>query len=95
MKLSDFKYNLPKTAIAKFPVEPRDAAKLMVLDRKEETIEHKTFADLPDYLSKGDVLVINETKVMQARLYGYKERTNAKTFFKFFINISPPFIIAF
>lgn len=78
MKLSDFKYNLPKTAIAKFPVEPRDSARLMVLDRKEETIEHKTFADLPDYLSKGDVLVYNETKVMQARLYGYKERTNAK-----------------
>ncbi|MFA8342292.1 MAG: tRNA preQ1(34) S-adenosylmethionine ribosyltransferase-isomerase QueA [Rhodothermaceae bacterium] len=78
MKLSDFKYNLPKTAIAKFPVEPRDSARLMVLDRKEETIEHKTFADLPDYLSKGDVLVYNETKVMQARLYGFKERTNAK-----------------
>lgn len=78
MKLSDFKYNLPKTAIAKFPVEPRDSAKLMVLDKKEETIEHKTFADLPDYLSKGDVLVVNETKVMQARLFGYKERTNAK-----------------
>jgi len=78
MKLSDFKYNLPKTAIAKFPVEPRDSAKLMVIDRKKEAIEHKTFSDLPDYLSKGDVLVYNETKVMQARLYGYKERTNAK-----------------
>ncbi len=78
MKLSDFKYNIPKTAIAKFPAEPRDSARLMVLDKKEETIEHKTFSDLPDYLSKGDVLVINETKVMQARLFGYKERTNAK-----------------
>lgn len=78
MKLSDFKYNLPKTAIAKFPVEPRDKAKLMVLDRKTESIEHKKFTDIVDYMSKGDVLVVNETKVMQARLFGKKERTNAK-----------------
>lgn len=78
MKLSDFKYNLPKTSIARFPVEPRDSAKLMVLDRKTETIENKTFSDIADYLSKGDCLVVNETKVMQARLYGHKERTNAK-----------------
>lgn len=78
MKLSDFKYNLPKTAIAKFPVQPRDKAKLMVLDRKTESIEHKKFTDVIDYMSKGDVLVVNETKVMQARLFGKKERTNAK-----------------
>lgn len=78
MKLSDFKYNLQKTSIAKFPVEPRDTAKLMVLDRKNEAIENKEFSDIADYLSKGDVLVVNETKVMQARLYGHKERTNAK-----------------
>lgn len=78
MKLSDFKYNLPKTAIAKFPVEPRDSAKLMVLNRKTGEIEHKVFSDLPDYLTKGDVLVVNESKVMQARLIGKKERTNAK-----------------
>ncbi|MCZ7601733.1 MAG: tRNA preQ1(34) S-adenosylmethionine ribosyltransferase-isomerase QueA [Melioribacteraceae bacterium] len=78
MKLSDFKYNLPKTAIAKYPEKKRDKAKLMVLNRKTQEIEHKTFADVVDYMSKGDVLVVNETKVMQARLYGKKERTNAK-----------------
>lgn len=78
MKLSDFKYNLPKTAIAKFPVVPRDSAKLMVLNKDTGEIEHKVFSDLPDYLTKGDVLVVNESKVMQARLIGKKERTNAK-----------------
>ena len=78
MKLSDFKYNLPKTAIAKYPVTPRDSAKLMVLDRASNNIEHKKFSDIADYMSKGDVLVVNETKVMQARLFGKKERTNAK-----------------
>ncbi len=78
MKLSDFKYNLPKTSIAKFPVEPRDTSKLMVLDRANETIEHKQFSDVVDYMSKGDVLVVNQTKVMQARLFGKKERTNAQ-----------------
>ncbi|MBN1300939.1 MAG: tRNA preQ1(34) S-adenosylmethionine ribosyltransferase-isomerase QueA [Melioribacteraceae bacterium] len=78
MKLSDFKYNLPKTSIAKFPAEPRDSAKMMVLDRKTESVDHKNFTDIIDYMTKGDVLVVNETKVMQARLYGKKERTNAK-----------------
>ncbi len=78
MKLSDFKYNLPKTVIAKFPAEPRDSARMMVLDRSNESVEHKEFADVVDYMSKGDVLVVNETKVMQARLFGKKERTNAK-----------------
>ncbi|MGE5364830.1 MAG: tRNA preQ1(34) S-adenosylmethionine ribosyltransferase-isomerase QueA [Bacteroidota bacterium] len=78
MKLSDFKYNLPKTQIAKFPAEPRDSAKLMVLDRENQTIETKVFSDIIDYMEKGDVLVVNETKVIQARLYGKKERTNAK-----------------
>jgi len=78
MKLSDFKYNLPKTIIAKFPASPRDSSRLLVLDRKNETVENKKFSDIVDYMSKGDVLVVNETKVMQARLYGKKERTNAK-----------------
>ena len=64
MKLSDFKYNLPKTVIAKFPASPRDSARLMVLDRKNETVEHKKFSDIVDYMSKGDVLVVNETKVI-------------------------------
>ena len=78
MKLSDFKYTLPKTIIAKFPVEPRDSSNLMVLDRKTNDITNKKFSDISDYFEKGDVLVVNETKVMQARLFGKKERTNAK-----------------
>ena len=78
MKLSDFKYNLPKTSIAKYPVSPRDKAKLMVIDRETQEIENKTFTDVVDYMEKGDVLVVNETRVFQARLYGKKEKTNAK-----------------
>ncbi len=78
MKLSDFKYNLPKTAIAKFPVTPRDSSRMMVLNREDESVEHKKFSDIVDYMEKGDTLVVNETKVMQARLFGYKERTNAR-----------------
>ncbi|MBM4171841.1 MAG: tRNA preQ1(34) S-adenosylmethionine ribosyltransferase-isomerase QueA [Ignavibacteria bacterium] len=78
MKLSDFKYNLPKTAIAKHPVSPRDKAKLMVLNRATGEIEHKFFKNVVDYMTKGDVIVVNKTKVMQARLFGKKERTNAK-----------------
>jgi S-adenosylmethionine:tRNA ribosyltransferase-isomerase len=78
MKLSDFKYNLPKTSIAKFPVSPRDKAKMMILNRANGEIEHKQFSDVIDYLDKGDVIVVNKTKVMQARLFGKKERTNAK-----------------
>ena len=78
MKLSAFKYNLPKTAIAKFPASPRDSARMMVLDRETNSIEDKKFSDIVNYMSKGDVLVVNETKVLQARLFGKKERTNAK-----------------
>ncbi len=78
MKLSDFKYNLPKTAIAKFPVSQRDKAKLLVLNRETEEIESKVFTNIADYMQKGDVLAVNETRVFQARLYGKKEKTNAK-----------------
>jgi S-adenosylmethionine:tRNA ribosyltransferase-isomerase len=78
MKLSDFKYNLPKTAIAKYPVSTRDKAKLMLLNRETQEIETKKFSNIVDYMSKGDVLVVNETRVFQARLYGKKEKTNAK-----------------
>ncbi len=78
MKLSDFKYNLPKTAIAKYPVSPRDKSKLMVVNRETEEIENKVFTDVVDYMEKGDVLVVNETRVFQARLFGKKEKTNAK-----------------
>jgi S-adenosylmethionine:tRNA ribosyltransferase-isomerase len=78
MKLSDFKYNLPKNAIAKYPVSPRDKAKLMVLNRETQEIENKKFSNIVDYMEKGDTLVVNETRVFQARLYGKKEKTNAK-----------------
>ncbi len=78
MKLSDFKYNLPKNAIAKHPVSPRDKAKLMVLNRETQELENKKFSNVIDYIEKGDVVVVNETRVFQARLYGKKEKTNAK-----------------
>ncbi|MFI5237413.1 MAG: tRNA preQ1(34) S-adenosylmethionine ribosyltransferase-isomerase QueA [Ignavibacteriales bacterium] len=78
MKLSDFSYNLPKTVIAKYPVSPRDKAKLLVLDRETQEMESKRFTNVIDYMSKGDVLVVNETRVFQARLFGKKEKTNAK-----------------
>lgn len=78
MKLSDFKYNLPKPAIAKYPVSPRDKSKLLVLDKETGEMEDKKFSDIIDYMEKGDVLVVNETRVFQARLYGKKEKTQAK-----------------
>ncbi len=78
MKLSDFKYPLPRNLIAKHPAKPRDASRLMVLNRPDESIIEKKFADIVDYFSKGDCLIINETKVFSARLFGKKEKTNAK-----------------
>ncbi len=78
MKLSDFKYNLPKTAIAKYPVAPRDKAKLLVIDRETQDIENHKFSDVSNYMTKGDIMVVNETRVFQARLFGKKEKTNAK-----------------
>lgn len=78
MKLSEFKYTLAKGAIAKFPADPRDSAKLMIMDRQYGEIEEKTFSDILSTFHKGDCLVINQTKVFPARLYGKKEKTNAK-----------------
>lgn len=78
MKLSDFKYNLPKNLIAKYPSSPRDKAKLMVVNRENQEIESKRFSDVVNYMQKGDVMVVNETRVFQARLFGKKEKTNAK-----------------
>ena len=78
MKLSDFSYNLPKTVIAKYPVSPRDKSKLMVVNKETGDLDTKRFTNVVDYMSKGDVLVVNETRVFQARLYGKKEKTNAK-----------------
>lgn len=72
MKLSEFDYNLPKHFIAQTPCEPRDHSKLMVLDRAAGKIEHKKFYDIGEFLKKGDVLVVNNSKVMAARLFGRK-----------------------
>ena len=70
MKLSDFMYDLPEERIAQTPVEPRDHSRLMVIHRDTCAIEHRRFYDVTDYLNPGDCLVINETKVIPARLYG-------------------------
>ena len=80
MKVTDFDYELPEELIAQTPMEKRDESRLMVLDRKEQTIEHKHFKDVIDYLEPGDVLVRNNTKVIPSRLYGKKE-TGAKVEF--------------
>ena len=76
MKLSEFDYNLPEELIAQTPLQKRDTSRLMVLNRKERTIEDKHFYDILDYLHTGDILVRNNTKVIPARLYGTKEETN-------------------
>jgi S-adenosylmethionine:tRNA ribosyltransferase-isomerase len=78
MKLSKFKFNLPKELIAKYPTENRDESRLMVVDREKQTIEHRMFKDILDYFGDGDVFVLNNTKVFPARLYGEKEKTGAQ-----------------
>ncbi len=77
MKLSQFNFDLPKELLAEYPAEHRDEARLMVLNRKEQTIEHKLFKDLIDYFDEGDLMVLNNTKVFPARLFGEKEKTGA------------------
>lgn len=77
MKLTDFRYDLDNIDVPSYPIEPRDAAKLMVLDRGSKTITHEKFADIHKYLEKGDCLVYNNTKVFPARLKGKKEKTEA------------------
>lgn len=78
MKLSKFNFDLPSELIAEHPTEIRDESRLMVLDRKKGTIEHKMFSDVVDYFDENDVLLMNNTKVFPARLYGNKEKTGAK-----------------
>ena len=77
MKLTEFNYPLPKKLIAKHPLHSRDHSRLMVLDRGTDSIKERKFYDIIDYFSKGDCLVVNETKVFQARLSGIKDKTNA------------------
>ena len=86
MKVSDFNYNLPEELIAQVPLQKRDESRLMVLNRKLETIEHKKFKDIIDYLEPGDCLVRNNTKVIPARIYGKKE-TGANVEFLLLNNI--------
>lgn len=78
MKLSHFQFNLPTELLAEFPAENRDESRLMVIDRKKGTIEHKMFKDIIDYFGDGDVMVINNTKVFPARMFGNKEKTGAR-----------------
>ena len=77
MKTDDFDYYLPENLIAQTPLEKRDESRMMVLDRHTGAIEHKHFYDIIDYLNKGDILVLNNTKVIPARLFGVKENTEA------------------
>jgi S-adenosylmethionine:tRNA ribosyltransferase-isomerase len=78
MKLSHFNFNLPEELLAERPAENRDESRLMVLDRKTKTIEHKLFKDVINYFDEGDVMVLNNTKVFPARLFGNKEKTGAR-----------------
>ena len=77
MRTEDFDFDLPEELIAQTPLEKRDSSKLLVLDKETGEIEHKHFTDIIDYLIPGDVLVINDTKVIPARLHGIKETTGA------------------
>lgn len=77
MKIADFDYNLPKDLIAQYPLDQRDQSRLLVLDRKNSQIIHKKFYDIIDFLSSGDLLVLNNTKVILARLFGNRKATGA------------------
>lgn len=78
MKLSAFHFDLPDELIAQHPAEYRDESRLMVLNRKEQTIEHKQFKDVIDYFDDGDLMMLNNTKVFPARMFGNKEKTGAR-----------------
>ena len=77
MKLSEFDFDLPEELVANYPSENRDEARLMVLHRETGEIEHKLFKDVIDYFSEGDVMIMNNTRVFPARMYGNKEKTGA------------------
>ena len=81
MQKQDFYYDLPKERIAQTPMEPRDHSKMMVLHRDTDEIEHKHFYDILDYLNENDCLILNDTRVLPARLYGEKEETGARVEF--------------
>jgi len=77
MKRSEFSFEYPNELVAEYPADPPDSCRLMVVDREAQTTEHETFKNLPDYFREGDVLVVNNTKVYPARLYGQKKKTGA------------------
>lgn len=81
MKTSDFYYDLPEELIAQTPLEPRDSSRLMVLHKKAGEIEHRHFYDILDYLNEGDCLIMNDSRVLPARIYGVKDETNANVEF--------------
>ena len=78
MKLSHFNFNLPQELLAEFPAENRDESRLMVVHRSTGQIEHKLFKDIINYFDDGDVMILNNTKVFPARMYGNKEKTGAR-----------------
>ena len=78
MKLSHFEFELPEELLAQYPTDHRDESRLMVLNRKEGTIEHKLFKDVINYFDEGDVIMLNNTKVFPARMFGNKEKTGAR-----------------
>jgi S-adenosylmethionine:tRNA ribosyltransferase-isomerase len=78
MKLSQFKFNLPRELVADYPSKNRDESRMMVINRKTGKIEHKIFKDIINYFDDGDAMILNDTKVFPARLYGNKEKTGAK-----------------
>ena len=88
LKTSDFYYDLPKELIAQTPIEPRDFSRLLVLDRSKDTIEHKHFYDIIDYLDEGDCLIANDSRVLPARIYGKKLDTGANVEFLLLRQIS-------
>ncbi|MGI6177612.1 MAG: S-adenosylmethionine:tRNA ribosyltransferase-isomerase, partial [Eubacterium sp.] len=81
MRVEDFDYELPEELIAQKPLKDRDSCRLMVLDRRTNTIEHRHFHDIIEYLNKGDCLVMNDSRVIPARLYGIKQPTGARVEF--------------
>ena len=78
MLKKDFWYDLPKELIAQEPADPRDSARLMVLSQKDDSIQHKIFHDLPEFLEPGDLLVVNNSKVLPARIVGVKQPTGGR-----------------
>lgn len=81
MKTSDFYYELPQELIAQVPVEPRDSSRMLVLDKSKGSIEHRHFFDICDYLNKGDCLIVNDSRVLPARIFGVKDGTGANVEF--------------